>query len=90
MVTNADVSVIIIQKKGGFSVEGKTEFVIFCIENLAVRLQENAAVVYNQLAKQSRILYDYIIPNYEILHSQGKEYILDDLIEVMQEEGVLA
>lgn len=70
--------------------EGKTEFVIFCIENLAVRLQENAAVVYNQLAKQSRILYDYIIPNYEILHSQGKEYILDDLIEVMQEEGVLA
>ena len=70
--------------------EGKTEFVIFCIENLAVRLQENAAVVYNQLAKQSRILYDYIIPNYEVLHSQGKEYILDDLIEVMQEEGVLA
>ena len=70
--------------------EGKTEFVIFCIENLAVRLQENAADVYNQLAKQSRILYDYIIPNYEILHSQGKEYILDDLIEVMQEEGVLA
>ena len=70
--------------------EGKTEFVIFCIENLAVRLQENASVVYNQLAKQSRILYDYIIPNYEILHSQGKEYILDDLIDVMQEEGVLA
>lgn len=70
--------------------DGKTEFVIFCIENLAVRLQENAAAVYSQLAKQSRILFDYILPNYEILHSQGKEYILDDLIEVMQEEGVLA
>lgn len=70
--------------------DGKTEFVIFCIENLAIRLQENAAVVYNLLAKQSRILFDYILPNYEILHSQGKEYILDDLVEVMQEEGVLA
>lgn len=70
--------------------DGKTEFVIFCIENLAVRLQENAAAVYSQLTKQSRILFDYILPNYEILHSQGKEYILDDLIEVMQEEGVLA
>ncbi|MCQ2558561.1 MAG: DUF3791 domain-containing protein [Oscillospiraceae bacterium] len=70
--------------------DGKTEFIIFCIENLAVRLQENAAAVYGQLTKQSRILFDYIIPNYEILHSQGKEYILDDIIEVMQEEGVLA
>lgn len=70
--------------------DGKTEFVIFCIENLAVRLQENATAVYSQLTKQSRILFDYILPNYEILHSQGKEYILDDLIEVMQEEGVLA
>lgn len=70
--------------------DGKTEFVIFCIENLAVRLQENAAAVYSQLTKQSRILFDYILPNYEILHSQGKEYILDDLVEVMQEEGVLA
>ena len=70
--------------------DGKTEFIIFCIENLAVRLQENAAAVYSQLTRQSRILFDYIIPNYEILHSQGKEYILDDIIEVMQEEGVLA
>lgn len=69
--------------------EGKTEFVIFCIENLAVRLQENAAVVYNQLAKQSRILYDYIIPNYEVPSTQGKEYIVNDLIEVMQEEHLL-
>lgn len=66
----------------------KTEFIIFCIENLAARLQENAAEVYNQLAKQSRILYDYIIPNYEVLSTQGKEYILDDLTEVMQENGI--
>ena len=69
---------------------GKTEFVIFCIENLAVRLQKNAAVVYDLLSKQSQILSGYILPNYEVLHSQGKEYILDDLVEVMREEGVLA
>ena len=69
--------------------DGKTEFVIFCIENLADLLQENAAAVYSQLTKQSGILFNYILPNYDILHSQGKEYILNDLIEVMQEEGVL-
>lgn len=69
--------------------DGKMEFVIFCIENLAVRLQKNASAVYSMLTEQSRILYDYILPNYEVLHSQGKAYILDDLVEVMQEEGVL-
>lgn len=69
--------------------EGKTEFVIFCIENLAARLQENAAAVYGMLTKKSRILYDYILPNYEILHSQGKEYIVEDLLDVIREEGVL-
>ena len=26
---------------------------------------------------------------YEILHTQGKEYIVDDIIEVMKERGVL-
>ena len=69
--------------------DGKTEFVIFCIENLAVRLNENAAVVYRRLTKQSRILVDYILPNFEVLHSQGKEYIMDDLVDVMREAGVL-
>ena len=75
--------------KGGIIVDGKTEFVIFCIENLAVRLNENAAVVYRRLTKQSRILVDYILPNFEVLHSQGKEYIMDDLVDVMREAGVL-
>ena len=64
------------------------EFVIFCIENIALKLKVNAEDVYIALAEKSSILNDYIIPEYEILHTQGKEYIVDDIIEVMEERGV--
>lgn len=68
--------------------EGKIEFVVFCIENVALRLHMDASVVYEALTKQSNILTSYIIPNYETLHTQGKEYIVDDIIDVMKENGV--
>lgn len=64
------------------------EFAIFCIENVAARLGVNAEKVYNALTEESDILYAYIIPEYEMLHTQGKEYIVDDIIEVMKERGV--
>lgn len=65
------------------------EFAIFCIENVAAKLGVSAEKVYNALAEKSDILNGYIIPEYEILHTQGKEYIVDDIIEVMKERGVL-
>ena len=65
------------------------EFAIFCIENIAAKLGVSAEKVYDALTEKSDILNDYIIPEYEILHTQGKEYILDDIIEVMKERGVL-
>lgn len=65
------------------------EFAIFCIENVAAKLGVSAEKVYNALTEKSDILNDYIIPEYEILHTQGKEYIVDDIIEVMKERGVL-
>ena len=64
------------------------EFAIFCIENVAVKLGVNAEVVYDALTEKSNILNDYIIPEYEMLHTQGKEYIVDDIIEVMKERNV--
>ena len=64
------------------------EFVIFCIENIALKLGVSAERVYDALTEKSDILNDYIIPEYEILHTQGKEYIVDDIIEVMEERGV--
>ena len=65
------------------------EFAIFCIENIAAKLGVSAEKVYDALTEKSDILNDYIIPEYEVLHTQGKEYIVDDIIVVMKERGVL-
>ena len=65
------------------------EFAIFCIENVASRLHVDAQNVYVALSEQTNILNDYIIPEYEVLHTQSKDYIVDDIIEVMKERGVL-
>lgn len=65
------------------------EFAIFCIENIAAKLGVNAENVYTALTEKSSILNDYIIPEYEMLHTQSKEYIVDDILDVMRERGVL-
>ena len=68
--------------------EKELEFVIFCIENLAIKLGKDAEEIYRALAENSDILNTYIIPEYETLHTQSKEYILQDIIELMHEKGV--
>ena len=65
------------------------EFAIFCIENVAVYLERDAKEVYTMLTKGSDILNSYIVPEYEMLHTQGKEYIVNDIVEVMRERGVI-
>lgn len=64
------------------------EFAIFCIENVASRLHVDAQNVYVALSEQTNILNDYIIPEYEVLHTQSKDYIVDDIIDVMHERDV--
>ncbi len=64
------------------------EFAIFCIENVAARLRINGQKAYELLAEKTDILNQYIIPEYEMLHTQRKEYIVDDIINVMKERGV--
>ena len=64
------------------------EFVIFCIENVALKLNVDAQKVYVALTEQTDILKEYIIPEYEVLHTQSKEYIVEDIIDIMKEKGV--
>ena len=62
------------------------EFVVFCIENVAAKLGVDAERVYQAFTEQSDILHGY--PEYEVLHTQSREYIVDDLLDVMKERGV--
>ena len=75
-------------KKGYISNSDELEFAVFCIENVAAALHVNASDVYLELTDRSDILREYIVPCYDVLHTQGKDYIVSDILEVMRERGV--
>lgn len=63
------------------------EFVTYCISKLSYLLNLSQREVYQRL-KKSGILYDYIVPSYDVLHTFGSRYLMDDLTEYMKEKGV--
>lgn len=63
-------------------------FVTFCIGNLSRRLAISQQEVYLRL-KKSGILTEYLIPSYDVMHTFGKEYLMEDLTSFMKEKGVL-
>jgi len=65
------------------------DFAVFCVESVAENLNMNASDIYSMLSSGSKILDEYIIPNYAPLHTQSKEYIVNDIIEYMRKEGLL-
>lgn len=56
-------------------------------DHVASKLHIDAQKVYAALTEQTDILQEYIIPEYEVLHTQGKDYIVDDIIDVMKERN---
>lgn len=64
------------------------EFAVFCIENVAAKLGVGAECVYQAFTEKSDILNGYIVPEYEVLHTQSRGYIVDDLLDVMKERGM--
>ena len=64
------------------------EFAVFCIENVADALGKPSDSVYRALTGKGDVLNQYIVPSYDVLHTQGREYIVNDIREVMEERGV--
>jgi hypothetical protein len=64
-------------------------FAVFCIENVAECLKLSGSAVYKLLTEDSDILDSYLVPSYDALHTQDKEYIVNDIIEYMREEGLI-
>lgn len=65
----------------------KLFFVFFCVANIAVKLGKRANEAYDALDK-SRLIDSYIIPSYDVLHTQGKEYIVNDILDVAKQKGI--
>ena len=64
------------------------EFAVYCIENVAMSLGKASGDVYRALSGENGILRQYVVPSYDVLHTQGKDYIVNDICEVMAERGV--
>jgi len=64
-------------------------FAVFCIEALASELGYPGDKIYEMLTAKSDILDSYIVPSYDALHTQGRDYIIQELVEIMKRKGVL-
>lgn len=67
--------------------EPELEFIIFVVENTAQKLSVPASRLYAVL-RQSGLLKDYLEANYDVLHTQDKNYIVDDLLNAMKDRGI--
>ncbi len=65
------------------------EFVTYCISKLAQHLKLSQREIYDRL-KRSGILYEYIVPSYDVLHTFSSRYLMQDLTDYMREKGVLS
>ena len=63
------------------------EFVTFAIGSVAERLHKSPAEIY-RLFKRSGVISGYLVPAYDVLHTFGRQYLVDDLLDFMREKGV--
>ena len=64
------------------------EFVTYLISKLSGYLVISQNEVYKRLY-ESGILYGYIVPSYDVLHTFGSRYLIEDITDYMQQKGVL-
>ena len=57
-------------------------FVVYLIHACANSWHKNPSDVYKLLQK-SGCIDNYLVPHYDILHTQGTEYLVDDIKEYL-------
>ena len=63
------------------------ELVTFAIGCVAERLQKSPAEIY-KVFKQANVIAGYLVPAYDVLHTFGRQYLVDDVLDFMKEKGV--
>ena len=63
------------------------EFLTFAIGCVAERLQKSPAEIY-KVFKQANVIAGYLVPAYDVLHTFGRQYLVDDVLDFMKEKGV--
>lgn len=67
--------------------EKELGFSIFVLYSLADEWNKTPAAVY-RILNSTGILDNYVIDAYDVLHTQGKEYLVEDITEYVREKGV--
>lgn len=62
--------------------EIKLAFVASCIEGTARRLGKSYQEIYARM-KHVGMIANYILPNYEVLHTESREHVIDNMIECL-------
>ena len=62
-------------------------FSIFVLYSLAEKWKMSPSEVY-KILNTTGILDNYIIKCYDVLHTQGKEYLVEDITDYVREKGV--
>lgn len=62
-------------------------FVAFVLHDLGQHWNMTTPEVYDIL-NSTGILDDYIIKFYDVLHTLGKEYLVEDITEFVREKGI--
>ena len=66
----------------------QTEFAIFIIHRLAQVWHKQPNEVFHIL-QATHILDDYIIAHYDVLHTLGEQYLVEDISEFARERGAV-
>ena len=62
-------------------------FVVYIIHACANKWNKRPSEVYRGL-QSSGCIDNYLVPHYEILHTQGTDFVVSDIEEYMQSRGV--
>jgi len=68
--------------------EEQLYFAIYCITALSRNLNIIPSDVYNLLTEKTRILDEYIIKYYDTLHTQGEDYIVGEIVNLLKGKGI--
>ena len=63
--------------------ENRNIFAASCVESVAIALQQPAAEVYQRM-KRVNLIDEYIFPCYEVLHSESRENVTQDIIQTLE------
>ena len=67
--------------------ENSFSFVVYMIRACAYKWNKLPSEVY-VLLQSTECIAKYLVPHYDILHTQGTDYIVDDIQEYLRVRGV--